>query len=57
MKLDPRFVGPYKIISKFNPVAYKLSLSKDAKIHDTFHVSMLKPVLGITDKILKKMVP
>nr|GEV35133.1 retrotransposon protein, putative, Ty3-gypsy subclass [Tanacetum cinerariifolium] len=46
-KLAPRFVGPFKIITKVGPVAYKLNLpGKLDGIHDTFHVSNLKKCLA-----------
>ena len=42
-KSSPRFIGPYEIIEKVGPVAYKLVLPPDLeKIHNVFHVSMLR---------------
>ncbi|GKB64487.1 putative reverse transcriptase domain-containing protein [Tanacetum coccineum] len=45
-KLAPRFVGPFEIIEKVGPVAYRLDLSEELNgVHDTFHVSNLKKCL------------
>ena len=42
-KLSPRFIGPYEILERVGPVAYRLALSPElAKLHDVFHVSMLR---------------
>nr|GFA67580.1 hypothetical protein [Tanacetum cinerariifolium] len=42
-KLIPRFIGPFKVIERLGPVAYKMELlDKLHGIHDTFHVSNLK---------------
>src|SRR3954470_10517443 len=45
-KLQHRFIGPYPIISKVSPVAYKLALPPDLHIHPVFHVSLLRPYLA-----------
>ena len=42
-KLSPRFIGPYEVIEKLGQVEYCLALpSKLEKIHNVFHVSMLR---------------
>nr|AAX95143.1 retrotransposon protein, putative, Ty3-gypsy sub-class [Oryza sativa Japonica Group]ABA92434.1 retrotransposon protein, putative, Ty3-gypsy subclass [Oryza sativa Japonica Group] len=47
-KLAPRFVGPYKIVSRRGEVAYQLELPQSlAGVHNVFHVSQLKKCLRI----------
>ncbi|GJT00356.1 putative reverse transcriptase domain-containing protein [Tanacetum coccineum] len=46
-KLAPRFIGPFEIIKKIGPVAYRLDLPEELDgVHDTFHVSNLKKCLA-----------
>ena len=42
-KLSPGFIGPYEVIEKVGPVAYRLALPLELeKIHNVFHVSLLR---------------
>ena len=44
--LSPRFIGPYEILERVGPVVYHLALSLElAKLHDVFHVSMLRNIV------------
>jgi hypothetical protein len=45
-KLAPRYIGPFPILEKCGPVAYKLDLPPSlARVHDIFHMSQLKKCL------------
>nr|CAH66687.1 OSIGBa0097A15.2 [Oryza sativa] len=47
-KLAPRFVGPYKIVSRRGEVAYQLELPQSlAGVHNVFHVLQLKKCLRV----------
>ncbi|GJR67309.1 putative reverse transcriptase domain-containing protein [Tanacetum coccineum] len=41
-KLNPIYVGPFKVLEKVGSVAYKLELPQElSRVHNTFHVSIL----------------
>ncbi|GJU38423.1 putative reverse transcriptase domain-containing protein [Tanacetum coccineum] len=46
-KLNPRYIGPFKIIAKVGTVAYRLELPERlSRVHSTFHVSKLKKCMA-----------
>nr|GFB54363.1 putative reverse transcriptase domain-containing protein [Tanacetum cinerariifolium] len=43
VKLNPRYVGPFKVLERVRDVAYKFDLPNElSRIHNTFYVSNLK---------------
>ena len=54
-KLNQRFIGPYEIVSKVGPVVYRLKLPPElSRIHDTFHVSMLRKYIPDPSHVLRE---
>ncbi|GJY35298.1 putative reverse transcriptase domain-containing protein [Tanacetum coccineum] len=46
-KLNPWYIGPFKILKRIDPVAYTLELPEElSNVHSTFHVSNLKKCLS-----------
>ncbi|GKB48702.1 putative reverse transcriptase domain-containing protein, partial [Tanacetum coccineum] len=46
-KLNPRYIGPFKILERIGLVAYKLELPEElSNVHSTFHISNLKKCLS-----------
>ncbi|GJT95365.1 hypothetical protein Tco_1090883 [Tanacetum coccineum] len=46
-KLNPRYIGPFKVSAKVGAAAYRLELPQQlSRVHSTFHVSNLKKCLS-----------
>lgn len=45
-KLRPLYIGPFTIMEKISPVVYSLALPDNYKIHNVFHISLLKQFHG-----------
>ena len=53
-KLSPRYIGPYEILERIGPLAYRLALPQEmAQIYDMFHVSMLRRYRSDPTHVLK----
>jgi hypothetical protein len=45
-KLGPGFYGPFKVLKKIGEMVYRVELPAGAKLHNIFHVGLLKPFKG-----------
>ena len=53
-KLNSRYVGPYEILDKVGPLAYRLALPPVlSRIHNVFHVSQLRKYVSNPSHILE----
>lgn len=56
-KLAKRFYEPFQITERIGPVAYRLQLPENARIHPIFHCSMLKSFKGSPENIKPAELP
>ena len=54
-KLNPRYIGPFKITERIGKVAYRLDLGNELQyVHNVFHVSMLKKYIRDPSHVIQQ---
>ncbi|CAL2271223.1 unnamed protein product [Prunus armeniaca] len=54
VKLSPHYIGPYEIMERIGPVAYRLGLPPELyRVPDVFHVSMLRKYMPDPSHVLE----
>jgi hypothetical protein len=51
-KLAVRYCGPFEILEKIGPIAYMLALHASMRVHNVFHVSLLKKYVSNPNHII-----
>ena len=51
-KLAKRYCGPFEILEKIGPIAYMLELPAFMRVHNSFHVSLLKKYVSDPNHII-----
>ena len=51
-KLAARYCGPFEVLAKIGPATYELSLPACIRVHNVFHVSLLKKYITDTNHVI-----
>ena len=52
--MNPGYIGPFRIVERIGPVAYRLELPSElSRIHNVFHVSMLRKYVSDPSHVLE----
>ena len=53
-KLSPRYIGPFEIVERIGPVAYRLDFPDElSRVHNVFHISMLRKYISDPSHVLE----
>ena len=55
-KLSPHYIGPFEIVERIGPVAYRLDLPEElSRVHNVFHISMLRKYISDPSHVLETL--
>ncbi|KAI5442348.1 hypothetical protein KIW84_011426 [Lathyrus oleraceus] len=54
-KLSKRYYGPDLVLTKGGPIAYKLEFPLHSRIHNVFHLSLLKLHVGLPPDVINQI--
>jgi hypothetical protein len=52
VKIEPRYCGPFEVLDRVGPLAYRLSLPPTVKEHNVIHVSLLNKYVHDSNHII-----
>jgi hypothetical protein len=53
-KISPRFMGPFEVVEKKGPMAYRLAFPDSLRhMHDVFHVSILRHYISDPSHVIE----
>ena len=51
-----RYIGPFEIVERVGPVAYRLDLPEElSRVHNVFHISMLRKYISDPSHVLEAL--
>ena len=55
-KLNPIYIGPFEIVERIGPVAYRLDLPEElSRVYNVFHISMLRKYILDPSQVLEAL--
>ena len=54
-KMSPRYCGPFEVLERIGPVAYRLAFPASTRAHNVFHVSLLKKYIHHPNHVINWM--
>ncbi|KAF2323490.1 hypothetical protein GH714_035719 [Hevea brasiliensis] len=54
-KLSPKFYGTYKVLRRISEVVYQIELPSSSRLHDGFHISLLRPFKGAPPSVVPSL--